>query len=81
MKYMYQLRNSTQAAIILCEMFESRANFLNEKFKFNSQQCNSTSSFSGGVHRDKSIVVIALPKETKTVQLFEKIHWLEDLVE
>ena len=31
-----------------------------------------TSSFSGCVHRDKSKVIIALPTETKTVQLFEK---------
>ena len=32
-----------QDTIILCEIFESRAQFLNDKFKFNPRTCNSAS--------------------------------------
>ena len=61
-----------QDMIILCEIFESRANFLNEKFKFNPRKCNSASSCRCCVNRDKSKVIIALPAEAETVQRFEK---------
>ena len=43
-----------QDTIILYEIFESRANFLNKKFNFNLRKCNSASCFSGYVHRDES---------------------------
>ena len=46
-----------QDTVILCE---SRAKSLNEKFKFNPRKCNSASSFSECVHRDKSKCIIAL---------------------
>ena len=39
--------------IILCEIFEQRSR-LQEIFKFNPRKCNSASSFSSCVHRDKS---------------------------
>ena len=61
-----------QDTLILCEIFESWAKFLNKKFKFNPRKCNSVSSFSRCVHRDKSKCIIALPTCSKHVELFEK---------
>ena len=50
--------------IILCEIFEQRSR-LQEIFKFNPRKCNSASSFSSCVHRDKSKCCIALPTDAK----------------
>ena len=61
-----------QNTIILCEIFESRAKYLNKNFKFNPRKCNSASSFSGCVHQHKSKCFIALPIDAETVKLFEK---------
>ena len=41
-------------------------------FKFNPRKCNSASSFSGCVHRDKSKCLIALPTYAEHVGVFEK---------
>ena len=61
---------------VICEMFESKAIFLNEKFKCNPRKCNFASSFSGCVQRNKSKMIIALPTKAETVPLFEKkIYW------
>ena len=57
---------------VICEMFESKAIFLNEKFKCNPRKCNFASSFSGCVQRNKSKMIIALPTKAETVPLFEK---------
>ena len=43
-----------QDTIILAEMFEQRSDFLQNIFKYNPRKCNSASSFSGCVHRNKS---------------------------
>lgn len=43
-----------QDTIILAEMFEQRSDFLQKMFKYNPRKCNSASSFSGCVHRNKS---------------------------
>ena len=61
-----------QDTIILCEIFEQRADLFKEKFKFNPQKCNSDSSFSGCVHRNKSKCCIVLPTDAKYVRAFEK---------
>ena len=61
-----------QDAIILCEIFESRATYLNKNFKFNPRKCNSANSFSGCVHRDKSKCIIAFQTDAETVKIFEK---------
>ena len=61
-----------QDKIILCEIFESRAQFVNDKFEFNPRKCNSARSFSGCVQRDKSKCIIALPTQTEHVELFQK---------
>ena len=61
-----------QDVIILCEIFEQRADLFKEKFKFNPRKCNSATSFSGCVHRNKSKCCIALPTDAKYVRAFEK---------
>ena len=58
-----------QDMTILCEIFESRASFLNEKFKFNLRKCNSAGSFSGCV---QCKCLIALSTKSEHVMLFEK---------
>ena len=45
---------------------------LQNLFKFIPRNCNSASSFSGFVHRDKSKCCIALPTATEQVRVFEK---------
>ena len=57
---------------IICEMFDSKAIFLNEKFKCDPRKCNFASSFSGCVQRNKSKMITALPTKAETVPLFEK---------
>ena len=61
-----------QDTIILCEISESCAQFLNNKFKFNPRKCNSASSFSRCVQRDKSKCIIALPTRAEHAELFQK---------
>ena len=45
---------------------------LQKLFKYNPQKCNSASSFSGCVHRNKSKCCIALPTDTDHVRVFER---------
>ena len=52
-----------QDTIIFCEIFEKRSTLLQTLFKFNPKRCNSASSFSGCVHRDKSKCVMALQQK------------------
>ena len=47
-----------QDTIILCEIFDQRSEYLQRHFKYNLHKCNSASSFSGCVHRDKSKCMI-----------------------
>ena len=61
-----------QDIIILCEISENRTQQLQKLFKYNLKKCNSVSSFSGCVHRDKSKCLIALPTEAEHVRVFEK---------
>ena len=56
----------------MCEIFEQRSSHLQKLFKFNPRKCNSASSFSDCVHRDKSKCLIALPNEADHVRIFEK---------
>ena len=41
-------------------------------FKFNPKKCNSASSFSGCVHREKNKCLIALPTDVEQVKRFER---------
>ena len=61
-----------QDTIILCEIFEQHSCHLQEIFKCNPEKCNSASSFSGCVQREKSKCCIALPTDAEHVRLFEK---------
>ena len=61
-----------QDTIILCEIFEQRADLFKETFKFNPGKYNSASSFSGCVYRNKSKCCIALSTDVKYVRAFEK---------
>lgn len=61
-----------QSTVILCKIFESRASFLSKKIKFNPRKCNSASSFSGCVQRNKSKCCIPLPTSSEIAKLFQK---------
>ena len=61
-----------QDTLILYEIFEQRSILLQDLFKFNPRKCNSASSFSGCVHRNKSKCNIALPTNARDIRLFEK---------
>ena len=61
-----------QDTVILCEIFEQRSDHLQKLFKFNPRKCNSASSFSGCVHRDKSKCLIALLTDAEHGRAFEK---------
>ena len=58
--------------IILCEIFEQRCSPLQDIFQYNPGKCNSGSSFSSCVHRDRSKCCITLPTDTEEVKVFEK---------
>ena len=61
-----------QDTILLCEIFEQRSEMLKNIFKFNPRKCNSASSFSGYVHRNKNKCCIAFPTDAGHVRAFEK---------
>ena len=61
-----------QDTLILCEIFEQRASLLEKLFKFNPRKCNSASSFSGTVHRNKSKCNIVMPTNAEQIRVFEK---------
>ena len=61
-----------QDTIILCEIFEQCSSLLQKIFKYNPRKCNSASSFSSCIQRDKSKCYIALPTNAEHVRLFKK---------
>ena len=63
---------SFQDTLILCKIFEQKASLLEKLFKFNPRKCNSASSFSGTVHRNKTKCNIVMPTNTKQIRVFEK---------
>ena len=60
-----------QDTLILCEIFEQRSVLLEKLFKFNPRKCNSASSFSDYVHRNKSKCNIVMPTDAKKIRVFE----------
>lgn len=61
-----------QDTVILAKIFEQRCNRLQGLFKFNPRKCNSASSFSGCVHRDKSKCLIALPTNATDILILKE---------
>ena len=61
-----------QDTITLAEIFEQRSELLRKIFKYNPRKCNSASSFSGCVHKNKSKCCIAPPTDAEHVRAFEK---------
>ena len=61
-----------QDTLILCETFEQRACLLEKLFKYNPRKCNSASSFSGYVQRNKSKCAIAMSTDAEIIRVFEK---------
>ena len=60
-----------QDTLILCEIFEQRSILQEKLFKFNPRKCNSASSFSGCIQRNKSKCNIVLPTDVKKIRVFE----------
>ena len=61
-----------QDTIILCKIFEQRSDMLKKIFQYNPRKCNTASSVSGCVHRNKSKCCIVLPTDAEYVRAFEK---------
>lgn len=55
-----------------CYNDEQRSFLLQKSFKYNPRKCNSASSFSSCVQRDKSKCCIALPTNAEHIRLFKK---------
>ena len=64
--------NNFQDTTILCEIFEQRSSLYQKMFKYNPKKCNSSSSFSGCVHRNKSKCFIVLPTNAELSGLLKK---------
>ena len=62
-----------QDTLILCEIFEQRACLLEKLFKFNPRKCNSASSFSGNVHRNKSKLTLSCQQTQKKFEFLRKL--------
>ena len=63
---------NTQDVILLCEIIENRFQLMHGKYGFNPRKCHSASSISGSMERDLSKVIIALPTNNETVDVFEQ---------
>ena len=63
---------NVQDVIFLCEIFENRFQMMHEKLGFNPRKCNSASTLSSCVQRNKSKVITALPTSNNIVKIFEK---------
>ena len=61
-----------QDTITLCAISEQRSSRMQKFFKYNPRKCNSGSSFSRCVHRNKGKCCIALPTDAEHVRVFEK---------
>ena len=61
-----------QDTLISYEIFQQRSLFLEKRFKFNPRKCNSASSFSGTVHRNKSKCNIAMPTNAEQIRVLKR---------
>ena len=56
-----------QDTIILCEIFENRAENMLQKFKFNPRKCSSASTLSGAIQRYMSKAILCFPTKVEIV--------------
>lgn len=68
MNYLY----NAQDVILLCKIFKNRFQMMHDKFYLNPRKCNSVSTLSGCVQRNKSKAIIALPTSNNHVEISEK---------
>ena len=60
-----------QGTCLLCEIKESRLRATHKMHGFNPRRCNSASTFSCFIERNTSKVIITLPTNNDTVEVFE----------
>lgn len=61
-----------QVMITFCDIFESRALLMHKKYDFNSRRYNLASTLRSCIQITLSKVIIGLPTDDETVELFEK---------
>ena len=61
-----------QDTIILCKIFENRANQMMNRFLYSPRKCSSVSSLSCCIHRFLSKTVIVLPTKAEIFELSEQ---------
>ena len=82
-KYLYQtlkMRNledlnylyNTQGVILLTDIIESRFQAMQNTYGFNPRKCNSASSMSSCIEREKSKILLDLPTKDDHVEVFEE---------
>ena len=62
---------NAQDVILLCEIAENRFQFMHDQYGFNPRKCNSASTLSDCIEREKSRVIIALPTSNEAFDSFE----------
>ena len=68
MSYLYDF----QDVYLLCEIVENRFESMYKLHGFNPRRCNLASALNGCIERNISKIILSLPTNAKTVQLFEK---------
>ena len=64
---------TVQDVILLCEIYENRFQFRNDRYGFNPRKCNSASTFlSRCIEREMSRVIIVLPTSNEIADIFEQ---------
>ena len=71
MSHLNDLYNA-QDVILLYKIFEKGFQSMFEKTGFNSRKCNSANKLSGGIQREQSKVILALPTNNSNMETFEK---------
>ena len=62
---------NVQDVILLCKITENRFQFMHDQYGFNPRKCNSASTLSDCIEREKSRVIIALPTSNEAFDSFE----------
>ena len=67
LNYLY----NAQDVILLCKIFENRVQIMYEKSMYNHQKKNLASKFNGYIQKEQSKVILALPTNSSTLEIFE----------